>query len=887
MRPAAGRIARLPLRRPVVVIFAVVVLFVLLTPLALNYTRSVDYAGSTSDLSGTQSQDAAQLLAEAAPADSTLIVVVPLGSTTAASLQNLTLGFQANVTAARIPYVASSSSVYSADAAFLDSIASNELGTIRGTYENVSAEAAQIYQFPAQFLTAWDSRGDTVGTINASFAAAGGLPTGYENALREWLLEGVNTTYGNGPYWLQAAVEATAPSFFGSTTYERVLALEMNVSTYPGAVPSIVDDVLGGAPDYVPANWVTAAVAPGDFGSNLVGLQGIAGAPSYVTGRFVSPDGAIELVTVSFSVPDSFRTSDGTYPAQAATPTILSLADAAFGPGSYVTGPGAAAYDSQQLEAGSGAYFALVFVFLAIAVAVTLRSWIAPLLALVVVSLSEVVGYLAIEVTGVVVGKVDFTVTYTLTAVTLGVATDYLLFLAYRYREELANGVPNAQALETATRTSGFAILVSALTVGVGLGTLSFLSGLSTWGPVLLITVISIGALEVALVPALLRLIGPRLFVRRWMSPAAAPQRSVFYRAAARSTARPRTVALVALLIAVPAVAGFVLVPTTYDFSGSLPSSFPSTAGQTLVQEHFGSNLLYPSYVILHDPGGFLDAGGNLTPSASAALWANASALVNRSGVSGVEGPFVAGRNLTGVADVSTYVFGGGQYAYFIVYSADPPYSSGALDLVASLRADPYYTVGGLTSSVLDQQSINSVQYPELELILTLFIGAILGIAFRSLAAPLISLSGVFLSIGATTGLLYLIATYVLRQPLVYLIPLVLFVILLSLGNDYTVFLLSRIREERARAGATEGIHRGIAGSGVVVSALGVILAVSLGSLALQPLSFLQQVGLAFAISLLLDTFLVRPFYFPAMLRLVDRVRERRRVGSMTPGGGP
>jgi RND superfamily putative drug exporter len=176
----------------------------------------------------------------------------------------------------------------------------------------------------------------------------------------------------------------------------------------------------------------------------------------------------------------------------------------------------------------------------------------------------------------------------------------------------------------------------------------------------------------------------------------------------------------------------------------------------------------------------------------------------------------------------------------------------------------------------VDQQAVNNVQYPTLELVIALFIGVILAVAFRSFWVPLISLSGVFLSISATTGLLYLISTYLLHTALLWLIPLILFVILMSLGNDYTVFLLTRIREEQENHGSVEGIRRGIAGSGVVVSALGLILAASLGSLALQPLTFLEEVGIAFVISLLLDTFVVRPFYFPALLALTERRRQTR-----------
>ena len=96
-----------------------------------------------------------------------------------------------------------------------------------------------------------------------------------------------------------------------------------------------------------------------------------------------------------------------------------------------------------------------------------------------------------------------------------------------------------------------------------------------------------------------------------------------------------------------------------------------------------------------------------------------------------------------------------------------------------------------------------------------------------------------------------------------------LFVILMSLGNDFTVFILSRVREEQQKFGFEEGLARAMVGSGSVVTALGVILAVSLGSLALVPFGFLEQMGIAFVISLVLDTFVIRTFYFPSMILLL------------------
>lgn len=855
------------------------------TPLALQYTRSINYSGSSSDLSGTESQQAANLLAGVAPSHSTLVLVIHQSSLAPEAVQNDTLAFQASLAASHVAYVNSSSSVYSAYIAYLDAIFGGQVPLVRSLYNSTANLTAAVYGFPARFLAAWEAGGATLGAINASYADVNGSGAGYEPALRDWLL-GNYTATAFAPTLVQEAVVATAPSYFAAgSVLDRVLS-DANVSTYLSALPRIVDDLwasMGGAP--VPVPWVVAAAAPGDFGTNYLTRNGLVGLPSALRASFVSSDGSVSLILIDFTVSDSFRTADGTYPAQAATPSIRALASDQFGSSAYVTGPGAFAYDAQQITNASGFLFALTFLFLGIAVALTLRSWIAPFLALLLISASTIIGYLAIELTGALVGKVDFTVTYTLTAVTLGVATDYALFFLYRYREELTKGEAPETALRTASRSSTFAILVSATTVAIGLGTLSFLSGLQTWGPVLLVTILAIGVLEVTVLPALIRLIGPRVFLHRWLRPARPPERSAFYRAASWSGSRRVLVGVMALAIAAPAAIGFLTVPTSYDLTGGLPSGTASAQGQGLLEQHFGANLLYPIDVIVPAATTFLAPNGSLTSEGVSGLTAAAIDLGHRPGVTAVYGPFITGTNVSspanGSADAVRYLLDGGKYALFEVFTLYPPYSTPALGLVESLRADPSYIVGGLTSTVVDEQAQNRVQYPLLEILLTLFIAAILGVAFRSAWIPLVSVSGVFLSIAATTSLLYLISRFLLHTSLLWIVPLILFVILMSLGNDYTVFLLTRVREEKERHGPTEGIRRGIAGSGVVVSALGLILAASLGSLALQPISFLQEIGIAFVISLVLDTFVVRPFYFPAMLTLAERHRGRRN------GSGP
>jgi putative drug exporter of the RND superfamily len=881
-----GRSARFlgwSVRHPRATVLAWAAFFLLLAPVAISYTTEINYGQSSSASAGTESAQAAALLSVVAPQNSTLVVAVSLASPQGPAAANASFGF-ANATAhARLPHFAGVDSADSEYAAYLDSVFGPQVPVVRALYPTVLNVSTAIFQFPAEFLVAWTAAGATRASINGTLDALPGSSSPYAVEFGSDLRANL-TPQASPADEVEMAIRAAAPASFPASPERNATLAAATVENYTQAAPGIVARLLSvpGSPP-VQTSWVAVAERPGDFGRNFVSTYGLNGAPTGLVAQYLSPDLTLSLVIVVFDVTDDYRASNGVYPAQSATPTVRELATTWFGASARVTGAGAAAYDAQELENGAGILFALVFVLLAAAVAVTLRSWVAPLLALLTVSLSTVLGYLAIVATGLWVGKVDYTATYALTAITLGIATDYLLFLAYRYREELTRGLSPDEALRVASERSGFAVVVSAVTVAVGLGALSFLPGLQTWGPVLALTVLATALLSVTLLSALLRLIGPRMFGRRWMAPPRPVEQSAYYRAARRSTTRPWLVLALAALVAAPAVASFALAPTTYDVSVGLPASTPSAQGLALIQEKFGANLLYPTYVVVGSPGSYLAPNGSLSAEADRDLPRVAENLLGHADVSSVVGPFVSGRNVTGPAGATAFVFDGGEHAYFLVYSDEGPYSASAIALVQSLRENTSYLVGGRTSSVIDQQNQNSVDYPVFEIVLAALIGVILAIAFRSGVVPLISLSGVFLSISVSTGLVYGISTYLLHQPLLYLIPLILFVILMSLGNDYTVFLLSRVREEQKSSGPREGIHRGIAGSGVVVSALGLILAASLGSLALQPLVFLEQLGVAFVLSLLIDTFLIRPFYFPACLQLAGRSAEP----ALPPKGSP
>src|SRR5579875_912845 len=856
----------------------VIALWIIITvaaiPAVLHYSNYISYSTSSSALSHSESARAQALLSLAHPQNESLILVIMKPQSVNESwVANETLQFQAALRNQGIQSLTTSVSAFSEYAEFIDNLLGNKTQLLRYSYSNFSNASTAIYSFPSAFLYEWANIGYT--SVSRALTLANYTATPYEYAFVRALNATLTKEAGAPPALIvQDSITMAVYTLGSNNPYYYAVLKYLNVTDYHDALKgfsNLINDT------FFPVNQrlIQAVLKPGDPGFNYVTLYGLSGAPSFITEGLVSPNHSVYLVQIYFGVPSGYVGKGDTTPSQLATPEIRALAQKYFAGSAQLTGDGAIAYDTQKATAGAGAVFAFTFIFLAIAVAITLRSYIAPLIALLIVSVSTLLGYVSIYLTGLLILHVNFIVTYTLTAVLLGVSTDYLVFLLHRYREEIRKGLNPSEALRKATSTSGRAILISGLTVAASLGTFAFISDLRSWGPVLFLGVMLTVAAELTLLPAITAVIGPRIFAKNTIrSSADNYRRSKFYTAARLSVSKRAIIVGVILVVALPSFYAWFTLPTSYNVKEGLPSGLQSVKALNTIEKSFGANLLYPNFVIVNLTGQVYYSNGSLTPDALTQLSSYYSMIASTPGVVKVLGPDPTNTSPTMAQIASSFVFDHGLHAYYLFYVDYSPYSSQAISVVKSLRNNHSLLVGGLTSSLIDQQEYNAVVYTELEILIVLAIAIIIGVSFRSLKYPLIALSGVFISITWTTALLYLIVTRIFHEQLLYLIPLILYIILMSLGNDYTVFIISRVREYQQSEGFEEGILRGMSGSASIVTSLGIILAVSLGSLGLAPISFLRQLGLAFIISLLLDTFIIRTLYFPSMIALLKEGKQ-------------
>jgi RND superfamily putative drug exporter len=104
-------------------------------------------------------------------------------------------------------------------------------------------------------------------------------------------------------------------------------------------------------------------------------------------------------------------------------------------------------------------------------------------------------------------------------------------------------------------------------------------------------------------------------------------------------------------------------------------------------------------------------------------------------------------------------------------------------------------------------------------------------------------------------------------------LPVFAFIFLVALGVDYTIFLMSRVREESRRHGTREGVLRALSATGPVITSAGIILAGTFSVLMTLPVTFAFNIGFMVAVGILLDTFIVRTIMLPAAVEIIgDRI---------------
>jgi uncharacterized membrane protein YdfJ with MMPL/SSD domain len=516
------------------------------------------------------------------------------------------------------------------------------------------------------------------------------------------------------------------------------------------------------------------------------------------------------------------------------------------------------------------------------------------------------------------------------TVLLFGAGTDYCLFIASRYKEELRRYRDPHEAMRVTMRAVGESIASSAGTVLVATLILSFATLRSTaaLGPLLSIAIGLMLVAGLTLVPALMTVFGRFAF---WpFAPAYEPgeidhahetAHGIWGRIATAVTNRPGAWLAGSVGVFLLLSLGLTQYKVTYDSISSLPAGTEAREGFEELRGAFpaGESAPVEVYVVLDDGASVFDnlqaidavtrrlaayEGVAFVESVTAPLGTDgpiafdqvAAAVQQvpqpiREAIDSGQGERPQGTEGQGNEEMAQAI---GTYALtadyrspdngvarFDVILADNPYALDQIDQIGDFRGfarqaaneaglSGHVLVGGETATDYDTKQANESDRAFIIPAILVAIGLILALLLRSAVAPLYLLATIALSYLTTLGISSLLFTTVFGYDSVgSSVALYLFVFLVALGVDYNIYLMARIREETEQQTLHDGVRVALSRTGGVITSAGIILAGTFSALMLLPLRDLFQVGFAVALGVLLDTFVVRSVMVPAIVTLL------------------
>jgi putative drug exporter of the RND superfamily len=178
------------------------------------------------------------------------------------------------------------------------------------------------------------------------------------------------------------------------------------------------------------------------------------------------------------------------------------------------------------------------------------------------------------------------------------------------------------------------------------------------------------------------------------------------------------------------------------------------------------------------------------------------------------------------------------------------------------------YGGGAPTISDLADETQTATEY----LVFAVSVGlvVVLLVVLRSWIIALMAIGTIGISIGWAWAVTYLVFEGVLGFPLFFYVRTILFILILGLGIDYNIFLLTRVREERVRGrSAGDAAVEAVARTGGIITAAAVILASAFGALMVGEFTLIRAIGFSVAVAVLLDAMVVRTYLVPASLQLL------------------
>ncbi len=534
--------------------------------------------------------------------------------------------------------------------------------------------------------------------------------------------------------------------------------------------------------------------------------------------------------------------------------------------------------------------------------------------------------------------KISFFTQILLIVLLLGAGTDYGLFLVFRVREELLKGRTTHEAVANAMARVGESITASAGTVILALLTLT-LASFGIYHDLGIPLAIGIGVMLLAgltLLPALLAIFGRAVF---WPTKTAPREHKegAWGRIAGRMVERP-ALTLAIGVVAFGALAACTLGYKSGGFGGKVtaPAGTSAAKGNAALAANYPQSSANPTNVImtfgksvwdaptplavatdgLTKTGQFTAISGPLDPNGTPLTGAQLVQLHQELGspkqlAQSSQPPpasVPADQYFAYLATANFISTDGTTVGWYTNLKAGDPQSTAALHAVPAIRTDVTQVakqagatasgVAGEAPALYDVSTISGGDLIHIIPVAVVAIGLLLVLVLRSLIAPLYLIISVVLSYLASLGLSVLFFMKIGgKEGIVFLLPFLMFIFLLALGEDYNILVMTRIREEARRLPLRQAVVRAVGATGPTVTSAGLVLAGSFVVLGVvggrgATGTSIQEIGFGLAVGILLDTFVVRTVLVPSTVALLGRWNwwpsaMGRKPAAHRPGGHP
>lgn len=883
----------------VIVLWLVILFYVF--PFTLKINDVVVYQESSTGMEGLESMKAQNIIDQefkGAVAPSTIMLVVQNQDVLSAQTRNLTWGLYQDMLTGDLQGVQNISYLYSTLQYYYTNVAlqtgSLALGVpLQIVQAHMYALAQSNYTLPDYVI---------MGTVLDGLRAEL-LNSGADDATVQMTLGYASTFYD---VWLNWTTPK--PLDDANITLAAQNAYSIFFVGVLGTQLPFIDQIF--ALQHVPSMFEASMIAnTAIFGS---GFDQLPLKPDFLISRFVNtnPDSGAPnttmLIVVTLSVNGSSSEAEHDVRAlRAIVKDHLAQASSA-GTNVYVTGDPATNVDLMDAVNKDVSKIDFVTIGLVIMfVLIFFRSVITPWVPLLTVGMAYLTSMAFVYLMGKYVLEIHYSVLTVILTVMLGAGTDYCIFIMSRYREERILGRSKEEAVRTSLTWAGESIATSGATVMIGFGALMIGSYalVRSMGMALVIAVGMALLFALTMLPSLLMLVGDRVFWPNTMEREAArfvkKDRSGggYFRKSARFSLKNRkAIVIVALIAALPTSYMVLNLESSYDFTAGMPSS-DATRGIEAMGAGFGKGNIMPTYIVVEFENTIF-SNGTLSPYAAAQLESYCNQLLQEDNVRSVSGPtrpfgapisqsylenLTADDRATYEYAISSAIGADSRTVMLTLVLEDEPFTVKSIHTIDSIRqldtssSSPFNSttqvlVGGATASMTDVSRSVGQDFFTMRIVVIIGIYFVLMIVLGSLIIPLRLILTVLLTVVITIAMTMIVFQFYNGIPVLWMLPLLLFVIALGLGMDYDIFLTTRIREEVANGKTdAEAIAISVERTGGIITACGVIMAGAFGSMMLSSTSLLREFGFGLAFAILLDAMIVRIYLVPAIMLMLQK----------------